>query len=210
MTAKYDISEVWDPRFVNNLIMALLGAIEVKDSYIQGHGKRVTEICLAIGQKMNFSQIELRDLYVGAVLHDVGKIVGTDEELLNKPERLDQREEIIMREHPLKGGLLVVGMENLSHILPAILHHHERWDGKGYPAKLKEEQIPLHARIIAIADAYEAMVSPRSYREALSHEQAIEVLKKEKGGQFDPDIVDILISCLEESPHEFKDFSYYF
>jgi HD-GYP domain-containing protein (c-di-GMP phosphodiesterase class II) len=210
MSAKYEMSEVWDPRFVNNLLMALLGAIEVKDSYIQGHGKRVTEVCLAIGAKMNFSAVELRDLYVGAVLHDVGKIVGTDEEMLNKPERLDQREEIIMREHPLKGSLLVVGIDNMAHILPTILHHHERWDGKGYPGKLKGEQIPLHARIVAIADAYEAMVAPRAYRGALTQEEAIAELIKEKGGHFDPDVVEILIALLAESPHEFKDFSYYF
>jgi HD-GYP domain-containing protein (c-di-GMP phosphodiesterase class II) len=210
MTKSYDIAQTWDPQFVNNLIQVLVEALEVRDSYIQGHTRRVTEICLAIGAHMNLSPIELRDLYAGAMLHDIGKAVGTDEATLNKPNPLDQREEIIMREHPLKAGLLVVGRDTLSHILPTIMHHHERWDGTGYPARLRDESIPLHARIICVADAYDAMVSPRSFRAAVTREEAVQELINQKEKQFDPDIVDILITCLEETPHEWKDFSYYF
>ena len=151
----------------------------------------------------------MRDLYLGAILHDIGKI-GTDDDVLNKPDSLNLREETLVREHPLKGTLFIVGIENLSHIVPVILHHHERWDGTGYPGRLKGEQIPLHARIVCIADAFDAMLTNRSYREGLDKQAAIIELQKEKGFQFDPFLVDVLIECLNESPYEMKDFSYYF
>jgi HD-GYP domain-containing protein (c-di-GMP phosphodiesterase class II) len=210
MAKPYDIARIWDPHFVNNLIQVLVETLEVRDTYTQGHTRRVAEISLAIGSRMNLSKIELRDLYAGAILHDIGKVIGTTEQTLNKPEQLDQREEIIMREHTLKAGLLIVGLENLSHILPTILYHHERWDGTGYPARLQNESIPLHARIICVADAYDAMVSTRAFRAAMSKEEAIAEMISQKEKHFDPDIVDELIICLEENQHEWKDFSFYF
>lgn len=210
MPKPYDIAQTWNPYFVNNLIQVLVEVLEVKDTYIQGHTRRVSEISLAIGARMGLSKIELRDLYAGAILHDIGKSVGTTEETLNKPNPLDQREEIVMREHPFKASLLIVGLENLSHIMPTIMHHHERWDGTGYPAHLRDESIPLHARIICVADAFDAMVSPRSFRIAMGREEAIDEMIKQKEKQFDPDIVDELIVCLEENRHEWKDFSFYF
>jgi len=201
--------DVWDQRLFNSTIQALVGALEMKDTYTQGHAKRVTEYSLSIGSKLNLSETELRDLYLGAVLHDIGKI-GTDDDVLNKPDSLNLREETLVREHPTKGTLFIVGVENLSHIVPVILHHHERWDGKGYPGRLKGEQIPLHARIVCITDAFDAMMSNRSYREGLDKETAIRELQKEKGTQFDPFLVDVFIECLNDSPFEMKDFSYYF
>ncbi len=210
MPRQYDIAAIWNPQFVNNIIQVLVEALEAKETFIQGHNRRVSEICLAIGSKMGMSQIELRDLYTGAMLHDIGKALGTTEETLNKADPLNQSEEIIMREHTFKAGLLVVGLENLSHILPTIMYHHERWDGNGYPARLRDESIPLHARIVCVADSFDAMISPRSYRPAMSREEAIKELISEKEKHFDPDIVDILIECLKENPHELNDFSYYF
>lgn len=201
--------DVWNERLFNSTIQALVGALEMKDTYTQGHAKRVTEYSLSIGSKLNLSETELRDLYLGAILHDIGKI-GTADDVLNKPESLNLREETLVREHPLKGTLFIVGIENLSHIVPVILHHHERWDGKGYPGRLKGEQIPLHARIVCITDAFDAMMSNRSYREGFDKETAIRELMKEKGTQFDPFLVDVFIECLNESPFEMKDFSYYF
>lgn len=201
--------EVWDERLFNSTIQALVGALEMKDTYTQGHAKRVTEYCLSIGRKLHLNEVEMRDLYLGAVLHDIGKI-GTDDDVLNKPESLNLREETLVREHPLKGTLFIVGIENLSHIVPTILHHHERWDGAGYPGRLKGEQIPLHARIVCIADAFDAMHSARSYRVALDKEVCIKELLKQKGTQFDPFLVDVFIECLNDSPFEIKDFSYYF
>nr|WP_275095321.1 HD-GYP domain-containing protein [Oryzomonas japonica] len=201
--------EVWDQRLFNSTIQALVGALELKDTYTQGHAKRVTEYSLSIGSKLKLSEAKLRDLYLGAILHDIGK-AGTEDDLLNKPGRLNRREETLIREHPLKGTLFIVGIESLSHIVPTILHHHERWDGSGYPGRLKGEQIPLHARIVSIADAFDAMLSVRSYRPAQEKEAAIRELQEQKGAQFDPFLVDVFIECLNEAPFEIKDFSYYF
>jgi len=201
--------EVWDQQLFNSTIQALVGALEMKDTYTQGHAKRVTEYCLSIGRKLKLNEVEMRDLYLGAILHDIGKI-GTDDDVLNKPESLNLREETLVREHPLKGTLFIVGIENLSHIVPTILHHHERWDGSGYPGRLKAEQIPLHARIVCITDAFDAMHSARSYRPALDKEICIKELQKQKGTQFDPFLVDVFIECLNDSPFEIRDFTYYF
>jgi HD-GYP domain-containing protein (c-di-GMP phosphodiesterase class II) len=151
----------------------------------------------------------MRDLYLGAMLHDIGKY-NTAEDLLNKPDILNHREETLTREHTLKGTLFVVGINDLSHIGPTILHHHEHWDGTGYPGRLKGEQIPLHARIVAVADAFDAMISNRSYRDGLDKETALKELVKKKGTQFDPFVVDVFIECLNDSPFEMKDFSFYF
>ena len=201
--------DVWDKQLFNSTIQALVGALEMKDTYTQGHAMRVTEYSLSIGAKLKLSETELRDLYLGAVLHDIGKI-GTADDVLNKPEGLNMREETLVREHPIKGTLFIVGIDNLSHIVPVILHHHERWDGTGYPGRLKGEQIPLHARIVCITDAFDAMMSKRSYREGLDKESSIREILKEKGTQFDPFLVDVFIECLNDSPFEMKDFSYYF
>ncbi len=200
---------MWDRYTFNNTIQSLVEALELKDVFTQGHAKRVTEYSLSIGAKLNLSAIEMRDLYLGAMLHDIGK-VATEYNVLNKSESLNLREETLIREHPIKGALFIVGSDNLNGIVPTILHHHERWDGTGYPARLKGEQIPLHARIVCIADAFSAMTSNRSYRTAMGKEQAIKEIQRKKGTQFDPFIVDILIECLNESPYEMKDFSYYF
>jgi DJ-1 family protein len=201
--------EIWNPRLFDSTIQALLGALELKDSYTQGQASRVAEYCLSIGSKLKLPAVEMRDLYLGAMLHDIGKY-NTAEDVLNKPDSLNLREETLTREHTLKGTLFVVGINDLGHIGPTILHHHEHWDGSGYPGRLKGEQIPLHARIVAVADSFDAMISNRSYREGLDKEAALRELVKKKDSQFDPFIVDVFIECLNDSPFERKDFSYYF
>ena len=201
--------EIWNPCLFNSIIQALLGALEMKDSFTQGQARRVAEYCLSIGSKLQLPILEMRDLYLGAMLHDIGKY-NTAEDVLNKPDSLSLREETLTREHTLKGTLFVVGINDLSHIGPTILHHHEHWDGSGYPGRLKGEQIPLHARIVAVADAFDAMISNRSYRDGLDKEAALRELVKKKDSQFDPFIVDVFIECLNDSPFEMKDFSYYF
>ena len=200
---------IWSKNLFNSTIQALVAALELKDSYTQGHARRVSEYALSIGAKLKLPEVEMRDLYLGAMLHDVGKI-ATDKELLNKAESLNLREGTLIREHPLKGTLFIVESEHLGHIVPTILHHHERWDGNGYPGRLKGEQIPFHARIIGVADAFAAMLFNRSYRSGLDRESAIKEIQKQKGFQFDPFIVDVLLECLNDSPFEMKDFSYYF
>ena len=201
--------DIWNQQLFNSTVQAVVGALEMNDTYTQGHAKRVTEFSLSIGAKLNLPQAELRDLYLGAILHDIGKI-GTEEEVLNKPDSLNRREISLVREHPIKGTLFIVGLENLSHIVPIILHHHEYWDGSGYPSRLVGDQIPLHSRIIAVADAFDAMISNRSYRDGLDKETAIRELSNKRGTQFDPSIADVFIECLNDSPYEIKDFSYYF
>ncbi|MCM2356619.1 MAG: DJ-1/PfpI family protein [Geobacteraceae bacterium] len=190
--------EIWSQRLFDNTLQALVAALEIKDPYTQGHAKRVTDYALCIGSRLKLSEGELRDLYMGALLHDIGKI-GTHEQLLNKKGNLSLEEETLVREHPLKGTLMVVGIENLSHIVPTILHHHERWDGKGYPGRLRGEQIPLHARIVAVADAFDAMSTNRTYRKALGEQSILDELKKERKKQFDPRLLDLFIQCLKET-----------
>ena len=209
MLVKNPPPEIWNPCLINSIIQALVGALELKDSYTQGQAHRVAEYCLSIGSKLKLPILELRDLYLGAMLHDIGKY-NTSEEVLNKPDTLNLREETLTREHTLKGTLFVVGIRDLEHVGPTILHHHEHWDGSGYPGRLKGEQIPLHARIVAVADSYDAMISNRSYRDGLDKETALRELVKKKDSQFDPFIVDVFIECLNDSPFEMKDFSYYF
>jgi len=202
-------SPIWNPRLFNSIIQSLLGALELKDTYTQGQARRVAEYCLSIGLKLKLPIIEMRDLYLGAMLHDIGKY-NTAEDVLNKPDSLNLREETLTREHTLKGTLFVVGIHDLSHIGPTIIHHHEHWAGTGYPGRLKGEQLPLHARIVAVADAFDAMISNRSYRDGLDKDAALRELVKKKGAQFDPFIVEVFIECLNDSPFEMKDFSYYF
>ena len=209
MLVKDTSAEIWTPSLFNSTIQALLSALEAQDSYTEGQARRVSEYCLSIGSKLKLPMIEMRDLYLGAMLHDIGKY-STAEAVLNKPDRLNLSEETLTREHTLKGTLFVVGISNLSHIAPTILHHHEHWDGSGYPSRLKGENIPLHARIVSVADAYNAITSNHSYRDGLNKEAALRELLKNKDTQFDPFIVDVFIECLNDSPFEMKDFSYYF
>jgi 4-methyl-5(b-hydroxyethyl)-thiazole monophosphate biosynthesis len=209
MLVQDSLPEIWNPSLFNSIIQVLLGALELTDGYSQAQSRRVAEYSLSIGARLNLSTIEMRDLYLGAMLHDIGKY-STSEDILSKPASLDLREETLSREHTLKGTLFVVGVNNLSHVGPTILHHHEHWDGSGYPGRLKGDQIPLHARIVAIADAYDAMITNRSYRSGLDKESAVMELVKMKATQFDPFLVDVFIECLNDSPYEMKDFSFYF
>lgn len=190
--------EVWSQRLFDNTLQALVAALELKDPYTEGHAKRVSDYAICLGRRLMLSEEELHDLYMGALLHDIGKI-ATHEQLLNKKGNLSEDEETVVREHPLKGTLMVVGIENLSHIVPTILHHHERWDGRGYPGRLRGEQIPLHARIVAVADAFDAMSTNRAYRKALDVQKILDELKKERKKQFDPRLVDLFTQCIKEA-----------
>lgn len=201
--------DLWDRYLFNTTVQSLVEALELKHSFSQGHARRVAEYCLSMGAQLKLPATEMRDLYLGAMLHDIG-MVATESDLLNKPDSLNLREETLMREHPIKGTLFIVSFDNLSGIVPTILHHHEHWDGSGYPARLKGEQIPLHARIVCLADAFVAMLSPRSFRPSVHRELAIREIQEQSGVQFDPALVDILLACLTESPQEMRDFSFYF
>ena len=160
-------------------------AVEARDAYTRGHAERVGSYADAIANAMAYSAEICEECRVGGLLHDIGKI-GIPDAILWKPATLEPRERLAMGTHPEIGAAIVGNIPFLQPVLPCVLCHHERWDGTGYPAKLKAEDIPLKGRICAVADAFDAMTSTRSYRPAQSVDFAISELQKGRGTQFDP------------------------
>jgi putative nucleotidyltransferase with HDIG domain len=183
-------------------VQALADAVDAKDPYTHGHSRRVALYAVAIGKQLDLSPAELADLELASLLHDVGKI-GTSEAVLNKPGKLSPREYEHMKQHVVEGAEIVGHVEAMRKLVPIILHHHERYDGHGYPRGLAGEEIPLGARILAVADAFDAMTSSRPYRPAMSIEQAVEEIKANRGTQFDPSVVDAFLRYLAcaDFPH---------
>ncbi|NLN16801.1 MAG: HD domain-containing protein [Firmicutes bacterium] len=180
-------------------IAALVTALEQKDRYTQGHSLRVSNLAVLIGQEMNLPEEELNKLRLAAVLHDVGKI-AIPEAILNKPEALTRTEYEIVKLHPQKSAEIIKGISVLQPIIPIVKHHHERPDGCGYPSGLTLRDIPLLTQILAVADAWDAMTSDRPYRKAMSVEQALQVMKENRGTQFSAQVVNALLNILEERP----------
>jgi len=178
-------------------IRALAAAIDAKDPYTKGHSERVSRVSVTLGQLMNLSAEELEKLEYSALLHDIGKI-GIDEAILRKSVGLTEEEYSKIKNHSALGAKIIEPVDFLKKSYEAIYHHHERFNGGGYPDKIKGEEIPLAARIIAVADAYDAMSSDRPYRGKLSKEQILKELKEQTGKQFDPEVVKILITLLEK------------
>jgi response regulator RpfG family c-di-GMP phosphodiesterase len=176
-------------------IQALARALEAMDKYTSGHSDRVTLYCDLTGKQMGLSPDEHEILINTALLHDIGKF-GCHANL-NKPGKLTYHEYEVFKQHPNFGVEILEPIVFLNPIIPGIKHHHERWDGKGYPDQLKEESIPLIARILAVADAYDAMTSNRAYRKAMSHKVAVGELQRCSGTQFDPQIVVHFIAAIE-------------
>jgi len=185
-------------RIYYETIKSLAKTIDAKDQYTGGHCDRVTEYALYIGSEMNLSSDELSSLTYGAMLHDIGKI-GIAESIITKEGRLTDEEFFAIKTHPEKGFEILKDIHFLKDARLGVLQHHERFDGKGYPHGLAGEGIDLKARVIAIADAFDAMTSDRSYRDALSTERAIEQLIQNKGQQFDPQMVDIFVNGIQSS-----------
>lgn len=177
-------------------VMALANAIEAKDPYTKGHTERVASLSIKIADFFNLSKQEKEHLTFAALLHDIGKI-GINRDILWKHCGLDECEEEEVKSHPDKGVQILEPVHFLRPVLPAIRHHHEKFDGSGYPLGLKGKEIPFRARIISIADTWDAMLSDRPYRKALSIEEAKNELKKHSEIQFDPEIVDAFIKVLE-------------
>lgn len=175
-----------------NTSEALAEAIEKRDPYTGGHTKRVLWYSLAIARHLGMNNDELEKVKLSAVLHDVGKI-GIEDAILRKQGPLDENERAVMSMHPKFGGEILKRVPQLADIVPGMLHHHERYDGLGYPDKLKEKEIPLIARIIAVADTYDAMTTTRPYRKGLSKEVALSELKKYSDIQFDGGVVDAFL-----------------
>ena len=174
----------------------ILARVELKDSYTHGHGKRVRDVSLAIAKRLGIPSERQEVIAMGALFHDIGKI-EIDDSILKKPSRLNREEFEIIKLHPVFGCQMVKGnfLEDTHDI---IRHHHERVDGTGYPDGLKGDGISLEARIVAVADSFDAMTSRRPYREAMSCEDALEELKSQSGTLYDSEIVKTLEQCIAE------------
>jgi response regulator RpfG family c-di-GMP phosphodiesterase/signal transduction histidine kinase len=170
-------------------VKSLVSAIDAKDEYTRHHSSRVTEFTLKIASKMGFSEKEMRDLELAAVLHDIGKI-AVPENILHKPGKLTDHEFALIKEHPARGESILSPVIELKDIARVVRSHHEHYDGTGYPDGLKGREIPLGARIMAVADAYDSIVSERPYRKASSHRFAVKEIIRCSGAQFDPEVVE--------------------
>jgi len=176
------------PSMRGKTINTIMSTLHEKNKREEQHSHRVSYLCQSIGKAIGLSEEEIKELKTVGLLHDIGKI-AIDESVLNKPGKLTEDEWNLIKSHPEVGYRILSTVNHMSEMAEFVLAHHERWDGKGYPKGLEKEQIPLQSRIIAIADAYDAMTSERSYRSALSEETAIEELMKNSGSQFDPELV---------------------
>ena len=178
-------------------IKSIAFALDAKDPYTHGHSMRVTLYSLALGKELNLPDEILEEIETAGLLHDIGKI-AIPEKILLKPGKLTEEEFDVIKTHPALGEKLVLSIEKLTIISNWLKYHHERYDGKGYPDGLVGEAIPISARIIAIADTYDAMTSNRAYRSALSHQEAIDEIKRCSGTQFDPNLAELFINISKE------------
>jgi putative nucleotidyltransferase with HDIG domain len=172
-------------RLFTGSIKALAQALEAKDEYTQGHSARVAKESVNIARYLSLSDAEVQRVWLAGYLHDIGKI-GIRETVLNKPGKLDEEEWDLIQQHPVVAGKILGPIPELSDIIDIIVHHHERYDGSGYPDGLDGSSIPLGARILSVADAYDALTSRRPYRDALASEEAHRILEAAAGTQFDP------------------------
>ncbi len=185
-----------DNKIINESIETFTGFIDAKDPYTNGHSKRVAEYTRLIAKEMGFEGDELERLYYVALLHDCGKI-GVPDKILRKPGKLTDEEFEIIKSHTVKGGDILKSFKSLENAGEGALYHHERYDGKGYPEGLAGENIPLIARIICVADSFDAMNTDRVYRKKLPMEKILNEIEKNKGLQFDPAVADIMLRLLK-------------
>jgi putative nucleotidyltransferase with HDIG domain len=178
------------------MIQSLALAVETKDPYTKGHSERVAELSEEIATKMGLLQRDVERVRIAGILHDIGKF-GVSELLLGKKEKLEDVEYEVVKLHSMEGQNILKPLYFLNDILPAIYHHHERFDGKGYPVGLAGRDIPLWARIIHVADSYDAMTSDRPYRVALTEEQAVKEINSCSGTQLDPVISHIMVKIIQ-------------
>ncbi len=178
-------------------IRTLAATIDAKDPYTHGHSERVSQMAIQLAKRLGFAESEIEYLEYAAILHDIGKI-GIEDRILGKKDKLTDAEYEKVKEHPVIGANIMESIEFLKRCSQTVLHHHERFDGRGYPYGIKGEEIPKTARLLAIIDAYDAMNSDRPYRKKLSVEDILKELEQEAGKQFDPIMVEAFISLLKE------------
>lgn len=179
------------------IVRALINAIDAKDHYTCGHSDRVAAISRRLAQQMNLDEQKCEKIYLTGLLHDIGKI-GVPDQILNKPNRLTDKEFEILKQHPVIGYRVLKHLTQISYVLPGVLHHHEFLNGNGYPDGLVGDQIPIEARIIAVADAFDAMTSDRHYRDGMPFEKAEEILRTNAGPQWDPNVLDSFFAANED------------
>ena len=184
-------------RMTDQVMLALAGTIDAKDKYTNGHSVRVAQYSKLIAEKLSMSKQEQDDIYRMGLLHDIGKI-GVPDEIINKTSRLTDEEYAVIKTHPIIGAEILSNMSELPDIAIGAKYHHERYDGRGYPEGLAGEDIPLVARIIGVADAYDAMTSNRSYRDVLPQQIVRNEIIKGKGTQFDPVFAEVMLKIIDD------------
>lgn len=185
-------------------LRAMCGAIDARDRYTHGHSERVAAMAFQLARQLGISTNACHEIYLAGLLHDIGKI-GTPDAVLLKEGALTEEEFAVIRRHPEIGYRIVERLSELSFALPGILHHHERWDGGGYPHGLAGESTPLMARILSVADAFDAMTSSRVYRKAMPLSRALAIIDGGRGVQWDAAIVDCLTACVSEAGYSSTD-----
>lgn len=182
---------------MNQSMTALADVIDGKDICTNGHSLRVAKYSKMIAERMGKSEQDLEDIYIAALLHDVGKM-NIPDEIINKAAKLNNDEYAVIKTHPTIGYSILKNIEDMPEIAMAARYHHERYDGNGYPSGMKGDKIPEIARIIAVADAYDAMTSDRSYRKLMEQDKVYQEIEKGKGNQFDPKMAQIMLNIMEE------------
>jgi HD-GYP domain-containing protein (c-di-GMP phosphodiesterase class II) len=179
-------------------LKALVRALEAKDEYTSGHSQRVAEISVAIAKELDMLEEEIERIRIAGLIHDIGKI-GVREAILNKPDKLNDKEYEHVQTHPEVGENILVFVVEDNQILEMVEHHYERYDGRGYPGGLTGKQLPLGGRIPAVADAYDAMISGRPYREAMSVDSACDKIRQGMRIQFDPEIAEAFLRSMKKA-----------
>lgn len=187
-----------------DMVQTLRYTVEAKDSYTRGHSDRVSEYSVLIGEKLGLPAEQIKTLRIGGLFHDIGKI-GIPDSILLKPAKLIDEEYSQIKNHPSIGAHILGSAAIFQDIIPIVKHHHERYDGNGYPSKLKGEEIPYLARIAAVADTFDAMTSRRSYRGPIDVEHVKEEIKRCEGTQFDPQIAEVFIEILNNDFDKIKE-----
>lgn len=197
LTQEVEQLQQYQKELSEQAIKTLLRALDAKDNYTYGHSLRVAYYALSLGKEYGLSESELYDLEVAALFHDIGKI-GVPDNVLLKPSRLEDDEFLKMKRHPSISWEILQDFKIFQTAATQAKHHHERYDGRGYPDNLKGEDIPLYSRIILIADTFDAMTSTRPYRKGLPYDVAFAELKEFSGSQFDPNLVPLFISAMSK------------
>ncbi|MEJ6952552.1 HD domain-containing phosphohydrolase [Natronospora cellulosivora (SeqCode)] len=184
--------------FIKELLLSITNILEMYDKYTSGHSVNVAELSAKIAKRMGMNKQEIVDIYWAGMVHDIGKLL-VSLDIINKKGKLTEEEYEIIKKHPIWGYKALNKSDFLNHIPNYVLYHHERWDGKGYPKGLKANEIPMAAQILSVADAWDAMISKRAYRDAMNKEEALEEILKNKGVQFSPEVVEVFIELINSN-----------